>query len=542
MTNAKYKTTAGLGRSILQRCILICLLAGLVSGAPAKASEPTKPNIIFILVDDMGYSDLGSYGGEVQTPNLDQLAENGMRFTQMYNTAKCFPSRACLLTGVYAQESGMAKRHGAIQNAVTLGEVLRTAGYRTWASGKHHGTENLYDRGFDHYYGLRHGASNMWNPGGVTREGEMTPGRKGSKRPFCIDEQTIEPYTPPIGWYATDAFTDYALKWLEEPAYQEDPFFLYLSYTAPHYPLHAWPEDIAKYKGRYDAGYTEIQKERYQRMVDMQLIDPTVTPFTPLDDSEWNQLSGIELEKEKLRMEIYAAMIDRVDQNIGRILDTLRAQGKLENTLIMFASDNGGCAAGTGAKVKSSDINEFGKVGSYEAVGKNWATVQNTPLRYWKNYSHEGGINTPFIVSWPDGIKEVGGFYREPAHFIDIMATLVEITGASYPETFNDQNITPVQGISLLPAFENESLNRTEPLFWQWGKGGAIRDGKMKAVILEGKWELFDVAKDRNESNDLSLQYPEKLERLKQMHAEWYASTASGKSRMVGLQAITEKE
>jgi arylsulfatase A-like enzyme len=510
------------------------LLSFALIASSLQAAGESKPNIIFILVDDMGYSDLGCYGGEVQTPNLDHLAEQGMRFTQMYNTSKCFPSRACLLTGVYAQQCNMGHRgashsDGKIKNAVTLGEVLRTAGYRTLASGKHHGTENLYDRGFDHYYGLRQGASNMWNPGGVTREGEMTPGRKAAARPFCIDEEIIEPYTPPIGWYATDAFTDYALKWLDEPECEEQPFFLYLSYTAPHYPLHAWPEDIAKYKGRYDAGYGEIQKARYQRMVDMQLIDPAITPFTPLDDAEWNKLSGIELEKEKRRMEIYAAMIDRIDQNVGRVLDKLRAQGKLDNTLIMFASDNGACAEKANASVKSDDIAEFGKVGSYETVGQNWATVQNTPMRYWKNYSHEGGINTPFIVSWPAGIKEGGGFYREAAHFIDVMATLVDLTGATYPETFNGQAITRMQGTSLLPAFGNQSLKREKPLFWQWRRGGAVRDGEMKAVFNNNTWELFDLSKDRNESNDLSAQYPEQLQEMKRMWAEWYDSTATGK-------------
>jgi arylsulfatase A-like enzyme len=498
-----------------------------------SAAEQSKPNIIFILVDDMGYSDLGCYGSEVQTPNLDQLAEQGIRFTQMYNTSKCFPSRATLLTGVYAQQCDMGhpQRDGKIKNAVTLGEVLRASGYRTLASGKHHGTENLYDRGFDHYYGLRQGACNMWNPGGVTREGEMTPGRKAATRPFCIDEEIIEPYTPPIGWYATDAFTDYALKWLDEPECQEQPFFLYLAYTAPHYPLHAWPEDIAKYKGRYDAGYGAIQKARYQKMADMRLIDPAITSFTPLDDSEWNKLSGIELEKEKLRMEIYAAMIDRIDQNIGRVLDKLRAQGKLDNTLIMFASDNGACAEEAGASVKSDDINEFGKVGSYETVGENWATVQNTPMRYWKNYSHEGGINTPFIASWPAGIKETGGFCREPVHFIDVMATLVDLTGATYPETFNGQAITPMQGTSLLPAFDNRPLAREKPLYWQWRAGGAVRDGNMKAVFFSGAWELFDLSKDRNESTDLSSKYPEQLQRMKRMWAEWYYSTDAGKQR-----------
>jgi arylsulfatase len=399
-----------------------------------------KPNILFILVDDMGYSDLGCYGGEINTPNIDSLANNGLRFTQMYNTAKCMPSRACLLTGVYAQQCGMDKRPVAIKNAVTLGEVLRTAGYRTLASGKHHGTENLFERGFDHYYGLRDGCSNLWNPG-VKRDGK-----------------TYAPYTPEDrNFYITDAFTDKPLAWLDEKELEDKPFFLYLAYTAPHYPLHAWPEDIAKYKGNYDAGYAAIQQARYQRMVDIGLVDPHKTPFTPLKDSEWSKLSGEELAKEIKRMEIYAAMLDRVDQNIGKILAKLKAQGKLDNTLIMFASDNGGCAEGAGAKIKSTKLEDLGTVASYEEVGKNWATVQNTPLRNWKNYSHEGGIRTPFIVSWQAGIKNGGGFCHEPAHFIDIMSTLVDLTGASYPKTFSGKAVIPMQGVSLLPAFEKKT-------------------------------------------------------------------------------------
>ena len=231
--------------------LIIILAVLIINQCLLKASD--RPNIIFILVDDMGWSDLGCYGSEINTPTIDSLAAKGVRFTQMYNTAKCFPSRACLLTGVYAQQNGNSEDFGELLNSVTLGEVLRDAGYRTLASGKHHGTENLYDRGFDHYYGLRDGCCNFWNPG-VRREGEPEPGRKRA-RYWCIDEQTYVPYTPDDpDFYTTDAFTDCALAWLDEPETREKPFFLYLSYNAPHYPLHAWPEDIAKYKGVYDDG------------------------------------------------------------------------------------------------------------------------------------------------------------------------------------------------------------------------------------------------------------------------------------------------
>lgn len=500
---------------------LLALLLSLTL-FPASAQTDKKPNVIFILVDDMGYSDLRCYGGEINTPHIDSLAKSGLRFTQMYNTGKCMPSRACLLTGVYAQQCEMANKPLEMKHAVTLGEVLRPAGYRTLASGKHHGTENLFGRGFDHYYGLRDGCSNLWNPG-VKRDGEGDPGRKGPTRSWCDDGKTLRPYTPESReFYMTDAFTDKPLEWLDEPVLDEKPFFLYLAYTAPHYPLHAHPEDIAKYKGKYDGGYAAIQKARYQRMVEKGLVDPEKTTFKPIAESLWMSLASDEQAKEKRRMEIYAAMLDSVDQNIGKILAKLEEQGKLENTLIMFASDNGGCAEPANARFRSKDIEDFGNVTSYETVGKNWATVQNTPLRNWKNYSHEGGIRTPFIISFPGKVKTPSGFYHEPAHFIDIMATLVDLTGASYPENYKKKSVTPMQGVSLLPALENRSLEREKRLFWQWKRGGAVRDGSWKAVFYGKKWELFDLSKDHNEANDLSSQYPEKMATMKQHYADWY--------------------
>lgn len=485
-----------------------------------------KPNIIFILVDDMGWSDIGCYGGEISTPNIDKLAENGLRFTQFYNTAKCMSSRGTLLTGLYAQQCGMGKRPDTLINSVTLGEVLQTVDYRTLASGKHHGLENLTNRGFDHYYGLRDGCCNYWNPG-EKRPGEPAPGNKGRIRYWCDDEKTFAPFTPEDRkFYTTDAFTDNALEWLDEKELDNKPFFLYMAYTAPHYPLHAWPVDITKYKGKYDAGYEAIRKSRYDRMVKMGLVDPSKSPLPEWDGNDFSELSGIELKKEIKRMEIYAAMLDRVDQNIGKIIEKLKKQGKLENTLIMFASDNGGCAENPGVKNRSTKLEDFGAVASYETVGKNWATVQNTPLRKWKNYTHEGGIRTPFIVSWPGKIKNEGGFYHEPGHLIDIMPTLVELTGAAYPETFDSKEIIPMQGTSLLDAFIGEKLKREKPIFWQWSKGGGIRDGNMKAVFWskdkERRWELHDMSKNMNETNDIASKMPEQLDKLKKKWQLWY--------------------
>ena len=501
----------------MKKTIPILLLALFALTAVAE----DRPNILFILVDDMGYSDIGCYGGEIDTPNIDSLAKNGLRFTQMYNTAKCNTTRACLLTGVYAQQCRMMSP-AKIVNAVTLGEVLRPAGYRTLASGKHHGTENLLKRGFDHYYGLRDGACNMWNPG-VKRDGEPAPGNKGRKRAWCDDAKTYQPYTPEDRkFYITDAFTDKPLQWLDEKELDDKPFFLYLAYTAPHYPLHAWPKDIAKYEGKYDAGYGAIQKARYERMVKMGLLDPAKTPFKPISDETWSKLKGEALAKEKRRMEIYAGMLDCVDQNIGKILAKLKKQGKLENTLIMFASDNGACAEGTGARTRSRKLEDFGTVASYETVGVKWATVQNTPLRKHKNATHEGGINTPFIISWPGRIKNTGGFYREPAHFIDIMPTLVELTGATYPTTFKGKAITPQQGISLLPALDGKPLVRPNPLYWQWSQGGGIREGNMKAVFWGKTWELHDMSKNRNETDDLAQKKPELLQSMRDRYKQWF--------------------
>lgn len=496
------------------------------------AEEKAKPNIVFILVDDMGWSDVGCYGGEIKTPNIDSLAKSGVRFTQCYNTAKCFPSRATLLTGLYAQQSGMDRGYSSMQNSVTLGEVLRENGYRTLASGKHHCNENLYDRGFDHYYGLRDGCCNFWNPG-EKREGEPEPGRK-RYRNWCDDGKTMKPYTPEDKkFYATDAFTNKALQWLDEPEVKDKPFFLYLAYNAPHYPLHAWPEDIAKYKGVYDKGYEEIQKIRYKKQIEMGLIDPKTTPMPESPKpTPWSDLEGEELAKEKLRMEIYAAMLDRVDQNVGRLLDKLRKIGKLDNTLIFFASDNGACAEGSGGKIKSKKIEDFGKVASYEAVGKNWATVQNTPLRFWKNSSYEGGICTPLIVSGAGLVKKPGSFCRQPVHFIDIMATLVDLTNAQYPETYKEKKIFPMQGTSILPALKNKQLKREGPLFWQWAGGKAIRKGDIKAVSSKNNWQLYDLSKSRNEN--VPLEDPEKLQSMIDEWQKWYDEATAWKKKGKG--------
>jgi arylsulfatase A-like enzyme len=482
------------------------------------------PNIILICADDMGWSDLGCYGSEIRTPNLDMLASQGMRFTSFYNTSKCFPSRACLLTGVYAQQSGYHQTYThPLLNSVTLGEVLRQAGYRTLWSGKHHGLENPYYRGFDRYYGLKEGACNHFNPG-LQREGEPAPANKGRPRPWCFDSLMLTPYTPAEkDFYTTDYFTKYAIGWLEEYEDESRPFFLYLAFTAPHDPLMAWPEDIDRYRGKYDAGYEEIRMQRYEKQLEMGLIDsscrlsePTYRPWAELSDDIRREEAG--------KMEVYAAMIDRLDQNIGLLLKTLEETGKRRNTLIMFVSDNG--ASAEMVRLDTDDDNaEMGSMARWISLGGDWANVCNTPFRYYKNNSFEGGIKTPLIACWPGRIK-AGSLSTFPGHFIDFMPTLVEIAGTSYPETHIGEPVTPMQGQSLIPAFEGRKTQRTGPLFWAWSKGQAMRKENWKIVklALDQDWEVYNLEEDPSETVNLAPQNPAFLAEFDSLYQIWHSS------------------
>ena len=396
-TEIQPKLNHFLGSKWLSRFKFGLTLAAFLSSChqPSDQEAYQKPNIVLILADDLGWSDIGCYGSEIETPNLDRLAENGIRFTQIYNTSKCFPSRAALLTGLYAQQVGYDQDwQGPIRNGVTLGEVLQAAGYRTLWSGKHHGIENPIDRGFDRYFGLRDGAANHFNPG-LQREGEVKPAQKRPDRVWIIDSAQFQPYTPPNSdFYTTDEFTNRALGWLDQYKDDSQPFFLYLSYTAPHDPLMAWPQDIKKYRGKYMDGYQGTRVKRYAKQKEMGLLDNTYL-LSDSDYQGWEQLSGAEQDQEDLKMAVYAAMIDRLDQNIGRIIDKIKEQKKLMNTLIIFLSDNGASAE----VVNIEGVGEIGTLGRWTSLGSSWANVSNTPFRYYKNYSYEGGINTPMIVS-----------------------------------------------------------------------------------------------------------------------------------------------
>ena len=397
------------------RFLISLILLFSLSNCNKKTDAKITPNVILILVDDMGFSDLGAYGSEIATPNIDRLAYEGVRFSNAYNTSKCFPSRACILTGLYSQQIGYHQTFRLkMENAITLGELFKTAGYTTLWSGKHHSIENPVTRGFDHYSGLLDGASNHFNPG-LKREGEGQPAQKGLKqtpvsyRNWVIEGEVITPYTPTKDFYSTDVFTDYALSWLGQIE-SKAPFFLYLSYTAPHDPLMAWPKDIEKYKDRYGEGYEVIRKQRFEKQKQLGVL-PKNAVLSEAEHANWDSLNTEEKVEESKTMAVYAAMIDRLDQNIGRILDKLDQQGKLNNTLIIFTSDNGGSSevvnipGGTG---------EIGASTNWKSLGKNWANVSNTPYREYKNWSHEGGIKTPLIAYWPNQIKNKGFISQNP--------------------------------------------------------------------------------------------------------------------------------
>lgn len=504
--------------SALSLVLLPIVLFAWISEPVRAESEPLRPNIVIILADDLGWSDIGCYGSEIPTPNLDRLATGGMRFTQFHNTAKCFPSRASLMTGLYAQQCGMATTAASRQtNAVTFGDVLQNAGYRTLMFGKHHGLDNPYEMGFDHYVGLRDGAANYFNPG-HPRDGEPVPAQKRpGGRTWLFDDQVVQPYTPEDpNFYSTDAFTDWALNLLKTDFGKDRPFLLYLAYQAPHDPLQARPEDIARNEGVYEVGYEAIAEARYRKQLELGLIDGESFPRSTPEHRTWESLTDDERADQVRRMTVYAAMIDRMDQNVGRLLDHLEQNGDLDNTLILFASDNG-------ASAETVDIGEgpIGSMARWSSLGGDWANVSNTPFRKFKNNSHAGGVCTPLIAFWP-GVIAGGSISNEIGHFIDIMPTLVEAAGATYPSESGNELILPMEGRSLLPVFRGEPMVRGEPLFFQWSRGRAIIDQGWKAVQWDSfDWELYRISEDRTETDDLALGNPEILTRLTVRHGQW---------------------
>lgn len=522
----KLRKSKGSALNIHHTVAAVALFVAVIGIVTSALAEDSRPNIMVVMVDDMGYSDLGCYGSEIQTPNVDQLAADGIRYTSMYNTSKCWTTRISLLTGLYHHRSGRDFEHTAM-----AGEVLQPAGYHTWWAGKHHANFNPYERGFDHFSGFLGGAINFWNPGDKAREGEPEPGWRATYT-WAFDDKLVKPYVPDKSFYATDTFTDWALQWLSESKSKDGdvdkPFFLYMAYNAPHWPLHAHPEDIKKYRGVYNGGYEAVRNARYKRQVEMGLFDPETAPLSKPEAKNldsWPEMSAEERHKESMRMAIHAAMIDRVDQNIGRLTDKLRQLGELDNTLILFLVDNG--ASAERPNPKGAEPEPWGSVGTFEAIGQNWANVADTPLRFWKATSHEGGINTPMIAHWPDGIakKMQGQLYHEPCHLIDMLPTWMELADASSSNPGESQQdvVTPVDGISITPSFAGKELVRDKPLFFQFGSGKAVRDGDWK-IVRRGSdaWELHDLSSSRTETADIAAQHPERVSKMEQAWKQWY--------------------
>ncbi|MFT7632528.1 MAG: arylsulfatase A-like enzyme [Mariniblastus sp.] len=537
--------------------VAVCLLAAICHQNSAMATDPvttsgSRPNIIVIMSDDMGYSDIGCYGSEISTPNLNALAAGGLRYTHFYNTGRCCPTRASLLTGLYAHQAGVGQmtsdggqdgyRGDLSKNAVTIAEVMKTAGYSTYMSGKWHVTKQLKpdgskdnwprQRGFDRFYGTIIGAGSFFDPWTLTRENK------------AITPENDEHYQPEQ-YYYTDAISDNAVSFVNDHKQSEkkDPFFMYVAYTAAHWPMQALEKDIAKYKGKYDAGYEAIRKARFERMKELGVIENWDLSDAP---QLWSDYPDETKAWEIRCMEVYAAMVDNMDQGIGRLVQSLKDNGQYDNTLILFFQDNGGCAENRGrrpAKNPATGVVPMGKdelqtqmvparsreghpvltgtqvmpgpSATYIAYGKNWANVSNTPFRQYKSRNHEGGIATPLIAHWPQGIKAKNELHDQAGHLIDIMATCVDLSGATYPKTYQGNDIPAMEGQSLTASF-NGGVAVDRQLLWEHYRNRAIRQGKWKLVALSGQpWELYDMEKDRSELNNLMKSNPEKAQELK---------------------------
>jgi len=523
----------------IQRMPFIRLLSLCLLGFVFAQAAEQKPDIVIILADDMGYSDIGCFGGEVKTPTLDAMAEGGLRFTQFYNTGRCCPTRASLLTGLYPHQAGIGHmvqdrgKPGYIgrlnDSSVTIAEVLKGAGYRTGCFGKWHVTHFDYvsekadhrdtwplQRGFDRFVGSLAGGGNYYGP-----------------KAWMVDNEFVKPAED---FYYTDAVSRSAVEFIESSK-SDQPLFMYVAYTAPHWPLHAHEKDIAKYEGVYDKGWDAVREERYQRMLAMGLIkeewklsprDKRVAAWKDEPDKAWRAH----------QMATYAAMIDRMDQGIADIRAALKQAGRADNTLMVFLSDNGGCEE----EVRMPWIARFAKegqdtskwgnrkevmagpAGTFQSYAIPWANASNTPWRWYKSEVHEGGVSTPLVVHWPKGIskKMHGALVAEPGHVIDLMATCVDVSGAVYPENYGERKVQPMEGVSLVPAFSAVELKRQQPLFFEHEGNRAVRHGKWKLVKLQkGKWELYDLEADRSELNNLADLEAERVDQMKRAWQEW---------------------
>jgi arylsulfatase len=512
---------------VLIALAVCCVIA--TSSLSAAEGKAARPNVLLIMCDDLGYSDLGCYGGEIRTPHLDRLAAQGVRFTQFYNCAVCVMTRAALLTGLHPRQGGGSD--GLLrENMLTLGEAMQGAGYNTSLVGKWHlgsqAPRRPIDRGFDEYYGLLSGCCNYFDPS--RRDPLFYNG--GNARPFAHNDRPVTEF--PQDFYTTDAFSDHAIGQLRKLARQEKPFFLHLCYTAPHFPLHAPEEDVARYQGKYDDGYFKLRERRHARQVELGIVesrwklsgpDKKAGPWRyDYEIAPWEEVE--ELPREKRRMEVYAAMVDRLDQGVGRVLTALDELGVAENTLVLFLSDNGGCATLPQdlAGMKAYNRELPGGSDTYDFCGPGWGWAQCTPFRRYKTWNHEGGIATPLIARWPATIAP-GGITREVGHVVDFMPTLLELAGGEYPATRGGKAVLPVEGKSLVPVFQGKQRAGHEHLCWSLYGSRAVRQGKWKLVwgVSSKRWELYDMQADRTETEDLSEQQPDRVAAMSALWHEW---------------------
>jgi arylsulfatase A-like enzyme len=505
------------------------LLASSALAAPAD----NRPNIVVILADDMGYSDIGSFGGEISTPNLDNLAKNGVRFTQFYNTARCCPTRASLLTGVYPHQAGVGHMTDERRDAqgqvlpgysgrlndrcVTIAETLKGAGYFTAMAGKWHVGQNFgvtpTGRGFDR---ALHAAAGGFYFSDSPRARLFLNGKSVGNNGAPLPQR----------WYSSDLWTDYGLKFVDEAEKAQKPFFLYIGENAPHFPLQAPAADIARWRGKFKKdGWDKLRTARYQRQLQSGVVDKK-WPLSPRPEAvpAWDSLTPKQQDRFDQIMATYAATVEHMDTSIGRLVSGLKARGELDNTLILFLSDNGGNAeSGINGRLEGANP---GDALSDVYVGQSWATLNNTPFVRYKHYTDEGGISTPLIAHWPKGIPRSrnGALEKQPGHVIDIMATCVDLAKASYPTRFHDKPIQPFEGVSLRPAFSGQPLKRTQPLFWEHEGNRAIRQGDWKLVALEnGPWRLYNLSLDRSEQQDLATNEPARVKSLANQWNTWAA-------------------
>ncbi len=477
-------------------CLTVCLCAG-----SAEVEAAPRPNIVMILVDDLGFSDLGCYGSEIQTPTLDRLAANGLRFSQFYNTAKCHSSRVSLLTGRWCRQAG----DESLRRAVTLPEVLGPAGYFTAMAGKWHLSNEPTDFGFERYFGHLSGATDYYRGDGS----------------FRLNGEQFE--VPQEGFYTTVANVDHALGFLGEAREERKPFFLYLAFNAPHAPLQPLAADYERYLGRYDVGWDAIREQRHQRQEGLGLFGESVMPSPrPEHIPPWDSLPQPIQAWEARRMAAYAALVDRVDQEVGRLVADLEAHGELDNTLVLFVSDNGACPYD---RVNRGIDREPYEPGSAWSDSTGWAWARNCPFRFYKQNQFEGGIATPAIVHWPAGLQAAkGSVVHTPAHLVDIVPTLLELTETEEPESYPGRELTPLVGTSLVPVLHGEPMPSRPPIHLLFSSDRGLRDGPWKLVSFRGEpWELYNIAEDRTELHDLAGAHPDIVRRMSQ---QWHAMTA----------------